>query len=83
MRPDDRVARLLTDQGCFPHLVVRGPAPGGLDAGEIGRTLGLPVLTVMRPEPGLTRDFWWQPYDRTLGQAVRASARLLDSWAVA
>jgi succinate-semialdehyde dehydrogenase/glutarate-semialdehyde dehydrogenase len=28
-------------------------------------------------EPGLTRDFWWQPYDRTLGEAVRASARLL------
>jgi acyl-CoA reductase-like NAD-dependent aldehyde dehydrogenase len=28
-------------------------------------------------EPGLTRDFWWQPYDRTLGQAVRSSARLL------
>jgi succinate-semialdehyde dehydrogenase/glutarate-semialdehyde dehydrogenase len=28
-------------------------------------------------EPGLTRDFWWQPYDRTLGQAVRASAGLL------
>jgi acyl-CoA reductase-like NAD-dependent aldehyde dehydrogenase len=28
-------------------------------------------------EPGLTRDFWWQPYDRTLGEAVRASAKLL------
>ena len=28
-------------------------------------------------EPGLTRDFWWQPYDRTLGDALRASARLL------
>jgi acyl-CoA reductase-like NAD-dependent aldehyde dehydrogenase len=28
-------------------------------------------------EPGLTRDFWWQPYDETLGKAVRASARLL------
>jgi acyl-CoA reductase-like NAD-dependent aldehyde dehydrogenase len=28
-------------------------------------------------EPGLTRDFWWQPYDRTLGEAVRASARLV------
>ncbi len=28
-------------------------------------------------EPGITRDFWWQPYDRTLGEAVRASARLL------
>ncbi len=28
-------------------------------------------------EPGRTRDFWWQPYDRTLGQAVQASAKLL------
>jgi succinate-semialdehyde dehydrogenase/glutarate-semialdehyde dehydrogenase len=28
-------------------------------------------------EPGLARDFWWHPYDRTLGEAVRASARLL------
>jgi acyl-CoA reductase-like NAD-dependent aldehyde dehydrogenase len=28
-------------------------------------------------EPGLARDFWWQPYDRTLGEAVRASARLV------
>jgi succinate-semialdehyde dehydrogenase/glutarate-semialdehyde dehydrogenase len=28
-------------------------------------------------EPGMTRDFWWQPYDETLGDAIRASARLL------
>jgi acyl-CoA reductase-like NAD-dependent aldehyde dehydrogenase len=28
-------------------------------------------------EPGLVRDFWWHPYDRTLGEAVRASAKLL------
>jgi succinate-semialdehyde dehydrogenase/glutarate-semialdehyde dehydrogenase len=28
-------------------------------------------------EPGFTRDFWWQPYDRTLGTAIRSSARLL------
>ena len=28
-------------------------------------------------EPGLTRDFWWHPYDSTLGEAVRASAKLL------
>ncbi len=28
-------------------------------------------------EPGLTRDFWWHPYDQTLGEAVRASATLL------
>ncbi len=28
-------------------------------------------------EPGYTRDFWWQPYDRTLGQAIQSSAKLL------
>ena len=28
-------------------------------------------------EPGLTRNFWWQPYDRTLGDALRSSARLI------
>jgi acyl-CoA reductase-like NAD-dependent aldehyde dehydrogenase len=28
-------------------------------------------------EPGMTRDFWWQPYDETLGGAVRASAKLI------
>jgi len=28
-------------------------------------------------EPGLARDFWWHPYDRTLGEAVRASAKVL------
>ena len=26
---------------------------------------------------GMARDFWWHPYDRTLGEAVRASAKLL------
>src|SRR4051794_6735502 len=28
-------------------------------------------------EPGLTRDFWWHPYDQTLGEAVKASAKIL------
>jgi len=28
-------------------------------------------------EPGWTRDFWWQPYDRDLGQAIQSSAQLL------
>ncbi|MGI8461744.1 MAG: aldehyde dehydrogenase family protein, partial [Solirubrobacterales bacterium] len=28
-------------------------------------------------EPGHTRDLWWQPYDRTLGDAIRSYARLL------
>ncbi|MGZ5308737.1 MAG: aldehyde dehydrogenase family protein [Solirubrobacterales bacterium] len=28
-------------------------------------------------EAGRTRDLWWQPYDKTLGTAIRSSARLL------
>ena len=28
-------------------------------------------------EPGMTRDFWWLPYDRALADALRSSARLL------
>ncbi len=31
-------------------LVVRGPAPGGLRAGDVERTAGAPVLATMRPE---------------------------------
>jgi acyl-CoA reductase-like NAD-dependent aldehyde dehydrogenase len=30
-------------------------------------------------EPGWTRDMWWQPYDRKLGDAIRSSAQLLYS----
>jgi acyl-CoA reductase-like NAD-dependent aldehyde dehydrogenase len=30
-------------------------------------------------EPGWTRDMWWQPYDRKLGDAIRSSAKLLYS----
>ena len=28
-------------------------------------------------EPALVRDFWWHPYDETLGDAIRSSAKLL------
>ena len=30
-------------------------------------------------EPGWVRNFWWHPYDETLGRGVRAMARLLYS----
>jgi acyl-CoA reductase-like NAD-dependent aldehyde dehydrogenase len=30
-------------------------------------------------EPSRVRDFWWYPYDETLGRAVRASAKLIYS----
>jgi secretion/DNA translocation related CpaE-like protein len=32
-------------------LVVRGPSPGGLRAGEVARIAGLPLVAAMRPEP--------------------------------
>jgi hypothetical protein len=35
-------------------------------------------VTLVTWEAGKTRDFWWHPYDRTLGNAVRASARLIS-----
>jgi Flp pilus assembly CpaE family ATPase len=50
-----RVAQVLSEHGGAPRLVVRGPAPGGIDAAEIGRALSLPVLTVMRAERGLAQ----------------------------
>lgn len=34
-------------------LVVRGPSPGGLRAGEVAEVTGLPLLAAMRPEPML------------------------------
>jgi len=50
-----RVAAVLAEHGATAQLVVRGPAPGGVDAAEVARALGLPLLVVMRPEPGLAR----------------------------
>ncbi|MBF6173244.1 septum site-determining protein Ssd [Nocardia blacklockiae] len=35
-------------------LVVRGPAPGGLSAGEVADALDLPLLAALRPQPALT-----------------------------
>lgn len=51
-----RVAAMLTEHGANIRLVVRGPAPGGVDADEVARALGLPLLATMRPEPGLARS---------------------------
>lgn len=50
-----RTAAMLLGHGCGTRLIVRGPAPGGVDADEVARALGLPLLATMRPEPGLAR----------------------------
>jgi acyl-CoA reductase-like NAD-dependent aldehyde dehydrogenase len=56
---------------------------GGVKESGVGRSHSkfgfyecVEVKTVVW-EPGLTRDLWWQPYDRTLGDALRSSARLI------
>jgi secretion/DNA translocation related CpaE-like protein len=47
------VAQWVLSQGVGLQLVVRGPAPGGLTPNDISRALDLPLLTAMRPQPGL------------------------------
>lgn len=48
-----RVAEPLVERGVPLRLVVRGPAPGGLDADDVAQALGLEVLASVAPEPGL------------------------------
>lgn len=48
-----QVAARLQSHGTELHLVVRGPSPGGLRAKEMAGWIGVPLLTQMRPEPGL------------------------------
>lgn len=50
-----RVAAVLAQHTGDVRLVVRGPAPGGIEADEVAGAIGLPLLTTMRPEPGLAR----------------------------
>ena len=56
---------------------------GGVKESGLGRThskFGLWECTnikLMTWEPSRTRDFWWQPYDASLGTAMREAAKLL------
>ncbi|HVL83124.1 MAG TPA: septum site-determining protein Ssd, partial [Pseudonocardia sp.] len=50
-----RVAAQLAEHGAATYVLVRGPAPGGVDAVEVAQALGLPLLTTMRPQAGLAR----------------------------
>jgi hypothetical protein len=47
------VAEPLATRGVPLRVVVRGPAPGGLDADDVAHALGLEVLVSVPPEPGL------------------------------
>ncbi|MFE6863890.1 septum site-determining protein Ssd [Nocardia sp. NPDC057668] len=49
----EAVGAHLTARNPQVSLVVRGPAPGGLRAGEMARALELPLLVAVPPQPGL------------------------------
>lgn len=51
----ERVAAVLAEHAGPVRLVVRGPAPGGVGADDVARSLRLPLLATMRPEPDLDR----------------------------
>jgi secretion/DNA translocation related CpaE-like protein len=51
-----RVAEPLAARGAVVRVVVRGPAPGGLDGTDVARALGLEVLVSVPAEPGLAHD---------------------------
>ncbi len=50
-----RVVERVLGAGVEAGIVVRGPAPGGLGADDVATALHLPLLSQMRPQPGLAR----------------------------
>lgn len=61
------------------RLVVRGPAPGGLDAAAVAAALALPLAGWLRPEPGLATGFerGEPPGWRSRGPLARFCSRFL------
>jgi succinate-semialdehyde dehydrogenase/glutarate-semialdehyde dehydrogenase len=86
----DRIAREL-DAGMVwinDHMWSHGAAQtpwGGVKDSGLGRAhsrFGFEEcvnVKLIAHEPSLVRDFWWHPYDETLGRAIRAAAHLLYS----
>ncbi len=75
-----RVAAILAERGATVGLVVRGPAPGGLSADDVACTLALPVITAMRPQPGLARILdQGQPPGRSRGPLATAAREILHA----
>ncbi|GAA4812772.1 CpaE-like family protein [Actinomycetospora chlora] len=79
-----RVVEPYVERGVPLRLVVRGPAPGGLDAEDVAHALGLEVLVSVPPEPGIAASL-----DRGKLPGVRrgplqdAAAAVLDALDVA
>lgn len=73
-----QLADELSKRGANPHLVVRGPSPGGLRPDEIAATTGVPLLTTMRPEPNLAKSLErGEFHPRTRGPLTQAAKTTL------
>ncbi|MFD2417589.1 septum site-determining protein Ssd [Amycolatopsis pigmentata] len=77
-----RVAGRLSDRCRRIRLIVRGPAPGGLDPEQAARVVGIPLMTSMAPERLLDKaveNGRFEPRSRgpliTAAQLVVAEAR--------
>ena len=87
-RKGERIARRLQsgmvwiNDHAYSHAAIQCPW-GGVKNSGLGRAhskFGFYECVDIRLvtwEPGLTRDFWWQPYDESLGEAIRATAGIL------
>ncbi|GAA3994915.1 CpaE-like family protein [Allokutzneria multivorans] len=75
-----RVAERALSRGVQLRVVVRGPAPGGLLAEDVERSLALPLLTTMRPEPGIDRALDnGHPPAQAKGPLAEAAGEVLDA----
>jgi secretion/DNA translocation related CpaE-like protein len=73
-----RVARRAAERGARPRVLVRGPSPGGLRSEQVAAAIGLPLLTSMRPEPGLASALDRGTFpDRSGGPLATAAAAVL------
>lgn len=70
-----RVRARLREFAVEAGLVVRGPSPCGLGAGEVADLLRLPLLAQMRAEPGLSREL---EFGLNLGSGRRPLLRAAD-----
>jgi len=77
------VSDVLRARGAPVRLVVRGPAPGGLAPADVSRALELPLLTSMRPAPGLAAalDAGRLPFRTARSPLARAAGAVLDALA--
>jgi secretion/DNA translocation related CpaE-like protein len=74
------IADRLRSRGAPVRLVVRGPSPGGLAPSDVSRTLSLPLLTSMRPAPGLAAalETGRLPFRSARNPLARAAETVLD-----